>query len=294
MTQAILFVNSDVNGQETIKDCIKDIKVIHEAHITSGSYNLILKIGADCDEKHREDIIKNIRAIAGVESIIYYQSGLKAYIREGRDDYQFLFVPREEKIHPHLQMNKGEVFVDVGANVGYYSLKIALANRNNDVKVVAIEAHPETYSALLKNIECNDLDDGTIVAVNKAVADKKRDDVVMYERYTEDGVKRAGNSSICITFDNKNSVLVQCDTLDNILANYDRVDVLKMDIEGAETMALIGASTVLKKLRKIVIEIHGNNLEPVISILEENGFVITRIPYDLNVYVIGTRLPQQT
>jgi FkbM family methyltransferase len=215
---------------------------------------------------------------------------LKAYIREGTDDFHLLFTPREEEIRPHLKLNRGETFVDVGANVGYYSLKAAIGNKDNEVRVVAIEAHPETYSALLQNIKCNGLDDGSsIVAINKAVADKKHDTIMMYERHAEDGTKMAGNSSICIAFDKKNSVLVQCDTLDNILAGYDRVDVLKMDIEGAEVMALKGASEVLKKMRKIVVEIHGDNLAQVISILREGGFEITTIPYELNVYVVGSK-----
>ena len=222
-------------------------------------------------------------------SRFYCQNGLKAYIREGTDDFHLLFTPREEKIQPHLEMNKGETFVDVGANVGYYCLTTVIKNVSNNIKVIAIEAHPDTYSALLENIRCNDFNgEDAIIAINKAVADKKHY-AMMYERHTTDGIKMAGNSSICITFDRKNSILVQCDTLDNILADYGRVDVLKMDIEGAEVMALRGASRVLKELRKIVVEIHGDNLSTVLSILREDGFEITTIPYELNVYVIGTR-----
>lgn len=151
--------------------------------------------------------------------------------------------------------------------------------------MIAIEAHPETYLALLKNIECNGLGDD-IIAINEAVADKKQK-MTMYERHL-DGIQMAGNASICISFDRENSISVQCDTLDNILAEYE-VDVLKMDIEGAEVMALEGASSVLKRLRKIVIEIHGDNLATVQSILMENGFDVITIPYELNNYVIGTR-----
>jgi len=103
-----------------------------------------------------------------------------------------------------------------------------------------------------------------------------------------DGIKMAGNASICISFDREKTISVQCDTLDNILAEYE-VNVLKMDIEGAEVMALEGASSVLKRLRKIVVEIHGDNLATVQSILMENGFEVITIPYELNNYVIGTR-----
>lgn len=54
-----------------------------------------------------------------------------------------------------------------------------------------------------------------------------------------------------------------------------------MDIEGAEVMALLGASRVLRQLRKIVVEVHGDNLAAVTPILAEQGFEITLIPYDL-------------
>lgn len=209
-----------------------------------------------------------------------------AYVREGTDDFNLLFMPREEKIHPHL-MNRGETFVDVGANVGYYSLKTALENNENEVKVIAIEAHPETYLAFLKNIECDNLEG--IIAINKAVADKKQE-TMMYEMCTSDGIWMAGNSSIYVAFDGDASVPIQCDTLDNLLAGH-KVDALKMDIEGAEVMALTGASRVLSELCKIVVEIHGENLATIQSILKDRGFEITVISYELNSYVIGTRTP---
>ena len=66
-------------------------------------------------------IMENTDCISG----FYSQDGLKAYILEGTDDFDLLYTAREEKIQPHLQMNRHETFVDVGANVGYYSLKAA-------------------------------------------------------------------------------------------------------------------------------------------------------------------------
>jgi precorrin-6B methylase 2 len=53
-------------------------------------------------------------------------------------------VSREQNVKPHLVMNENETFVDVGANIGSYSLRIASDYKNKGVEVVAIEAHPET------------------------------------------------------------------------------------------------------------------------------------------------------
>ncbi|HYV52582.1 MAG TPA: FkbM family methyltransferase, partial [Candidatus Eisenbacteria bacterium] len=66
---------------------------------------------------------------------------------------------------------------------------------------------------------------------------------------------------------------IKCDTFDNIISSH-RADVMKIDIEGAEIMALEGATRVLTQLRKIIVEIHDENLESVKEILQSNGFTL--------------------
>jgi FkbM family methyltransferase len=116
--------------------------------------------------------------------------------------------------------------------------------------------------------------------INKAVSDHKGI-VNLYER-SVDG-SRAG-SDVYSLFDtfmhpsntflpNGKTLQIECDTLDNILAGY-KVDVMKIDIEGAEVMALKGATDILKNLRKIIVEIHGGNFDKVNEILEKSKFDI--------------------
>ena len=85
---------------------------------------------------------------------------------------------------------------------------------------------------------------------------------------------------------NGKSVEIACNTLDNIMFDY-RPDVVKIDIEGAEVLALRGATNILQRVRKIIVEIHGENLEPVKEILESFDFNIEISPGVQ--YVVGTR-----
>lgn len=211
-------------------------------------------------------------------------NGVKAIPRKKSDDFLLLFMPREQELMKHLDLKLGETFVDVGANVGYYTLKVA-TDYGQSVRVIAIEAHPDTYRALCRNIRYNGF--GNIIVVNKAVLDR-RDSVIMYEEVDSRKNRLSGHASLCRTFENGSSLLVEADTLDNILAGQ-RVDVMKMDIEGAEVMALGCAKETLGKLRKIIVEVHGHNLEHVMSILEDSNFSLQVIRLGEQDYVIGVK-----
>ena len=63
--------------------------------------------------------------------------------------------------------------------------------------------------------------------------------------------------------------------------------MVKIDIEGAEVLALRGATNLLRMARKIIVEIHGGKLEPVKEILESFDFKLDISPGDQ--YVVGTR-----
>lgn len=68
MTHALVFVNCSASNQETIRDQIREIKGVHEVYMTTGIYDLILKVQAENEAKLREDIVRRIRAVGGVKS----------------------------------------------------------------------------------------------------------------------------------------------------------------------------------------------------------------------------------
>lgn len=231
---------------------------------------------------------------------VCFMDGIKAIPRRNTDDFFVLFKGErhENRITPFLELYEYEVFVDIGANVGLYSLRVAHCYKDKGVRIISIEAHPETFKALCRNIECNgQFKNNIFKLINKAVSDK-RGLVTMYDQYEEKNNRqhsryssiheRVVNTHTFKVRGRPSSFQVECDTLDNILA-IDNVDIMKIDIEGAEIQALKGASRTLGQLRKIIVEVHGNNMEEVKKILEDSDFKLEILGDGSLKHVMGSK-----
>jgi FkbM family methyltransferase len=130
------------------------------------------------------------------------------------------------------RMPQDGVFVDVGANIGFWSLYFAhvfpLA------KICAIEANPATFLVLRENIEINAF--RNIMAFHVGVSDN----VGELPLYCNDTGNRGGDSFADYADNRNRCVMVAVKPLANILASagIERVDVMKMDIEGFEERVL--------------------------------------------------------
>jgi FkbM family methyltransferase len=134
-------------------------------------------------------------------------------------------------------VREGDVVVDIGANIGYFTLLAArLVGKTG--KVYAFEPEPTNYNLLLKNIELNGYDN--IVPVQKAVSNKSG--VVRLFVSEED----AGNSTIFQYGEGRNFIEVEAVTLDEFFADKKRpINVIKMDAEGAEMAVLLGMDRII-------------------------------------------------
>lgn len=204
-------------------------------------------------------------------------NGITAIPRRHTQDFDMLFKTREEKVQPEiLDLTDDESFVDAGANVGYYTLKVASQLRDNRSlgKVISIEAHPDNYRALCRNIACNGFTN--VIALNRAIWDS-RGTISLHQRITAGNRLLTDDARVLLnhTPDSGGSELaVNADTLDNMITenNVKQIGVLKMDIEGAEVHALNAASETMKRTRKIIVEVHDRNEEAVRAMLCDNGF----------------------
>jgi FkbM family methyltransferase len=149
---------------------------------------------------------------------------------------RLLFTPQyfdpEERAFLQERVKPGFVFVDVGANVGGYSLFVSrLAGGQG--RVLAVEPQPHIFERLTYNISQNAT--GTVKALDCAVADKTGEVTLFVD------AKNAGESSVKIMGNPEGvSIRVQAKTLLQILTEegFQRVDAMKIDVEGAEDLIL--------------------------------------------------------
>lgn len=138
----------------------------------------------------------------------------------------------------------GMCFVDVGANIGYFTM---LASRlvGKGGKVIAFEPFQYNVKLLYLSARANGFDNIEIYPF--AVAD--RQGLIAYDNMASNGVISEIENSLNSVL---STTLVYSVSLDGILQHLDRLDVLKIDVEGAEYMVLKGAHDLLKRFRPII------------------------------------------
>ncbi len=185
-----------------------------------------------------------------------------------------------------------DVVVDLGANIGYFTLLAAkLVGKNG--KVFSLEPEPKNFSYLKKNIEINNY--SQVIANQKAVSNKNGKTklyVCSYDtghhtinQYSGIEAYSRGRKS------KEESIEIETVTLDSFLeGRTDSVDVIKMDVEGAEALVLAGMDKTLRSNQGIkmfveffplLIEKMGNSPREFIrKLLEDYRFSIYIIPDD--------------
>jgi len=145
--------------------------------------------------------------------------------------------------------NGDKIFVDIGANIGSVSLFVGNFNKNrkddNKIKVFAIEPEPNNLALLKENIINNFAQNITIV-----------NNAIWHEEKVVSISNKGGNSNILNLEDEEKSI-VSAITMERLFLLYDirEVDVMKIDIEGAEFDLIINTpSEVLSKIKKLVLE----------------------------------------
>jgi len=168
------------------------------------------------------------------------------------------------------------VFIDIGANTGYYSL--LAASINHSIKVYAFEPAQGPLHYLKINTQLNNL--GKQISVYPLALSKESGEVKFYEvrnkKYSYLPHNLGGVGSLKED-SSKAAYTVKTETLDHFILEKSiaRVDLIKIDTEGTENLILTGAEETLFKFHPIVIcETLFNKIEDKLeAIMKRHGYL---------------------
>ena len=207
------------------------------------------------------------------------------YCRDNNDDFNMMTAHEYDIIEHNFTPKDGDIVIDVGAHIGPYTLKASKRVGSNG-RIIAIEADPENFDILKRNIQLNKLTN--VIALNYAAYSKEdkirlyllKVDKSSYTKYNTVMIDRAEY------YNEKSFVEVEANTLDYLLQSngipVEQVNWIKIDVEGAEFDVLKGAKNILSKSTNISLLIEIHNLtthnttlyEPIKELLHSYNFKI--------------------
>ncbi|MEI7584597.1 FkbM family methyltransferase [Runella sp.] len=161
----------------------------------------------------------------------------RIYIRKFEDHILFVF----QKL-----LSVDSIVLDIGANIGWYSL-IAAQKIKAENHIYAFEPASNAYQKLLKHISLNEA--SQISAHNCCIADYEGE--ILLNICEDDAYNSVGNSPILNIQEQVNSPVIN---IDAFIEKYriPKVDIIKIDTEGAEMLVLKGAKKTLQKFSPVI------------------------------------------
>jgi FkbM family methyltransferase len=187
-------------------------------------------------------------------------------------------------------LREGATAIDVGANIGFFTLLMARAVGENG-KVLAVEPGPMSYALLNKNLQINRYKNVSLY--NIAISNEART--------TEFFLCRTGESDnrlFATPSEARDVVSIDVNTIDSIAENM-KVDLVKIDIQGSELLALQGMKKVIKNNPhiKILMEYSpdclidcGSKPEDLFRTITELGFDIYECPHNRSIHKTTSKI----
>lgn len=169
--------------------------------------------------------------------------------------------------------SKEDIFLDIGANVGMYT--IAALTKN--CKVYSVELDPKNISILFDNLYLNKYFDNCLI-LPFAVGDKNKIEKIYYRDFSVgDALQSIGKETPLPTITGKKFYMQQMIfDLDQVFKHFNLVypTKVKIDVDGNEKIVLMGAKDLISNCNEIYIEDNGlENDDYVINFLNNNNFV---------------------
>jgi len=211
--------------------------------------------------------------------------GFDLFLRAGCEysRKRFIYKIAEENELNYLKTLELEnsICFDIGANIGYwakYLLKISQVK-----ELHCFEPDKQTCEILGKNIS-----DYNNVILNQSAVSDSNNDLMLYIDPDHSGDNRPQFTK------DRDSILVPCCTLDSYVEehNIKQIDFIKIDIQGGEISALIGAACVIRKFKPLIlIEVAAEfDKESQVGI---NDYILQMVEaLNYRVYIVEDNLPK--
>lgn len=174
-------------------------------------------------------------------------------------------------------LKPGMVFMDIGANQGIYSL-VAGKKLQRDGMVIAFEPSPREYQRLCMHLRWNGMSGARAEKLALGATAAR----TAFFQVTSGDTTRSGLRSP-VGSDSVSEIFVDAVNLDQYAESHrlERLDVVKLDVEGGEIDVIRGASAVLSRFRPILIcevldtasQAWGYDARQIITSLQESGYV---------------------
>ena len=229
-------------------------KVIYNKHVNKILRNLNRILKPILPEKIKLPPSGIIRFKNNLGQVLNIKTNQTSYLTqllywEGYQNFEYtdIFIKLIKKIN---------VFYDIGANIGYYSLLAELENKN--IKVIGFEPANGPLFYFRENIKINKFKN---IRVESLALSDKEGEITFYEirnkkyTYLEHNLAGEGNSGSKTSGRNFVPISVKTTTLDKYVENVKEanIDLIKMDTEGTEHFILENSDNVLKLMKPIII-----------------------------------------
>ena len=163
----------------------------------------------------------------------------------------------------HTLIKKDDIVLDVGANQGIFTVAFSKLTGPNG-KVLSIEPFDKMVKLIKSNILINSL--ANIKILTTVVSDKEGSESLDFGG----GIVSA---SIVRNFSKNSKIAIKATTIDTITKDFNKINFIKLDIEGAELKALNGAKQTLHNDKPILsIEVDSNSFDEINEFLKPFGY----------------------
>jgi len=243
------------------------------------------------------DLLRRIIALfdGGVMATpISVRFGPKDLTKVELEDFQIMLADSDHAVsrsiiesktyEPHMvsfireYVKPGMTAVDIGANVGFFSILFASIVGPRG-RVLSFEPNTENCRLLLISAQSNGFKNITLFPL---ALSWERGHALFRPAIGSNGTLYPSNAEALL---DPRCTVVPCDRLDNLV--HDRVDFIKIDVEGAEYLALSGAEDILRRDRPIVTSEFSLGMLRHISEIEGSDFLLWMKRLGYQIFLLG-------